>query len=207
MEKLTSKQQIIYEYIKNFIKSNSYPPSIREIAEGVNLSSTATVHAHLKNLQNKGYIKINTSKNRAIELVEDQIENINYISNNIVSVPNLGMITAGNPIEAIETPDEFIDLPSYLVPSNSQVFTLNVKGDSMINIGVFDGDVAIIEKTSNVRNGDHVVAMTPDFEVTLKTFYKEANHYRLQPENDELEPIIVKDVQVLGKLIGLYRQY
>lgn len=207
MESLTTKQQVIFDYIKDFIKSNSYPPSIREIAHGVNLSSTATVHVHLKNLESKGYIKINTSKNRAIELIEDSIVDNSYFSSNIVSVPNLGTVTAGNPVEAIETPDEFIDLPSYLVPSNSQVFTLNVKGDSMINIGVFDGDTAIIEKTSNVRNGDHVVAMTPDFEVTLKTFYKENGYFRLQPENDNLEPIIVKDVQVIGKLIGLYRQY
>lgn len=203
MKELTNKQKVIYEYIKSFIQTNSYPPSIREIAQGVNLSSTATVHVHLKNLMDKGYIKINASKNRAIELIEETKQ----IANNVVSVPNLGTVTAGNPIEAIETPDEFIDLPSYLVPSNSQVFTLNVKGDSMINIGVHDGDVAIIEKTSNVRNGDHVVAMTPDFEVTLKTFYKESNHFRLQPENDNMDPIIVKDVQVVGKLIGLYRKY
>lgn len=207
MEELTSKQQIIYTYIKEFIKVNSYPPSIREIAEGVGLSSTATVHAHLKNLMTKGYIKINTSKNRAIELIESEEEKSYSEPSNVVSVPNLGIVTAGNPIEAIETPDDYIDLPSYLVPSNSEIFTLTVKGDSMINIGVHDGDTAIIEKTSVARNGDHVVAMTPDFEVTLKTFYKEADHFRLQPENDNLDPILVKDVQIVGKLIGLYRKY
>lgn len=207
MEKLTKKQQVIYDYIKNYIIENSYPPSIREIAKGVDLSSTATVHVHLKNLKQKGYIKINESKNRAIELVEELDKVIDQLANNIVRVPNLGTVTAGNPIEAIETPDEFIDLPSYLVPSNSQVFTLNVKGDSMINIGVHDGDTAIIEKTANVRNGDHVVAMTPDFEVTLKTFYKEQDHFRLQPENDNMDPIILREVQIIGKLIGLYRKY
>ncbi len=205
MEKLTAKQKVIYEYIKQFIIKNSYPPSIREIAQGVDLSSTATVHVHLKNLQDKGYIKVNASKNRAIELVEEL--NTTQTSSNVVTVPNLGTVTAGNPIEAIETPDEFIDLPSFLIPSSAEVFTLNVKGDSMINIGIFDGDIAVIEKTANVRNGDVVVAMTPDFEVTLKTFYKESDHFRLQPENDSMDPIIVKDVQVVGKLIGLYRNY
>ncbi len=201
MDKLTNKQQIIYDYISNFINEHGFPPTIREIANGVNLSSSATVHAHLKNLEKKGYLNVSNNKNRAIEL------NLPQTSSNVIKVPNLGTVTAGNPIEAIETPDEYIDLPSFLVPSNKEVFTLTVKGDSMINIGVYDGDTAIIEKTNNARNGDHVVAMTEEFEVTLKTFYKEQDHYRLQPENDELEPIIVKDVQVIGKLIGLYRQY
>ncbi len=205
MEKLTTKQEIVYEFISSFIKNNNYPPTIREIATGVNLSSSATVHAHLKNLEKKGYIKVSNNKNRAIEIIGEQA--IPSEDKNIVSVPNLGIVTAGNPIEAIETPDEYIDLPSFLVPSRSEVFTLTVSGDSMINIGVYDGDTAIIEKTANVRNGDHVVAMTPEFEVTLKTFYKENGYYRLQPENDNLDPIIVKDVQVIGKLIGIYRQY
>ncbi len=205
MEKLTRKQGQIYEFIKQFIIDNNYPPTIREIATGVDLSSSATVHAHLKNLEKKGYIKVSNNKNRAIELVESLSEG--KTSTNVVSVPNLGIVTAGNPIEAIETPNDYVDIPSFLIPSQSEVFTLTVSGDSMINIGVYDGDTAIIEKTTIARNGDHVVAMTPEFEVTLKTFYKENGYYRLQPENDNLEPIIVKDVQVIGKLIGLYRKY
>lgn len=204
MEELTTKQQKVYDFIEDFIINNNYPPTIREIASGVNLSSSATVHAHLKNLEKKNYIKIANNKNRTIELVNTTKSET---SSSVVTVPNLGKVTAGNPIEAIEMPDEYVDLPSFLVPSKGEVFTLTVSGDSMINIGVYDGDTAIIEKTSNVKNGDHVVAMTPDFEVTLKTFYKESNHYRLQPENDNLEPIIVKEVQVVGKLIGIYRQY
>ncbi len=206
MEKLTAKQEIIYNFIKDFINENSYPPTIREIANGVDLSSTATVHTHLKNLQKKGYISISEAKNRAIELV-DKAQPYENKNPNVISVPNLGKVTAGNPIEAIETPNEFMELPSFLIPKGSEVFTLNVSGDSMINIGVYDGDVAIIEKTTIARNGEHIVAMTPDFEVTLKTFYKEDGYYRLQPENDNLEPIILKEVQIIGKLIGLYRQY
>ncbi|MFV0499252.1 MAG: transcriptional repressor LexA [Bacilli bacterium] len=206
MKALTAKQKPIYEFIKEYIEKKSYPPTVREIAKGVNLSSTSTVHTHLKNLVALGYIKMNSSKNRTIEIVE-QNSSEKLPLNNIVTVPILGVVTAGNPIEAIENPDDYIDLPSYLIPNKSEVFTLNVKGDSMINIGVFDGDIAIIEKTSNVRNGDHVVAMTSDFEVTLKTFYKEKKHFRLQPQNDSLDPIILSEVQVIGKLIGLYRKY
>lgn len=204
MENLTNKQQKVYDFIKSFIEENNYPPTIREIATGVNLSSSATVHVHLKNLEKKSYIKVSNNKNRAIELLREQPKKEHF---DVVCVPNLGKVTAGNPIEAIELPDEFIDLPSFLVPNGKEVFALTVSGDSMINIGVFDGDTAIIEKTSNARNGEYVVAMTPDFEVTLKTFYKEHSQYRLQPENDNLRPIILKDVQVIGKLIGIYRKY
>ncbi len=206
MKDLTTKQRIIFEFIKEFIEENNYSPSIRDIAKGVGLSSTATVHTHLKNLSDKGIITIDPTKSRSIYITSStEIPTSNNI--NILTVPNLGVVTAGDPIIAIEQPDEYIDIPSFLAPSNAEVFTLTVKGDSMINIGVYDGDTAIIEKTSNVRNGDHVVAMTEDFEVTLKTFYKEQNGYRLQPENDNLDPIYVKDVQVIGKLIGLYRKY
>ncbi len=206
MEELTKKQKVIYEFLKAYIRENKFPPSVREVAKGVGLSSTATVHTHLKNLEKKGVISISNSKNRAIELLETTKEDDNFNAN-ILKVPNLGIVTAGNPIEAIEQPDNWIDIPSFLVKANSEIFCLTVKGDSMINIGVFDGDTAIIEKTNNARNGDHVVAMTEDFEVTLKTFYKEPNGYRLQPENDNLEPIYLKEVQVIGKLAGIYRKY
>ena len=144
------------------------------------------------------------SKNRAIELLVDN-EYINH-NENIVNVPLLGKITAGSPIEAIERPDEYFSIPSYLVPKNKEVFTLNVSGCSMINAGILDGDIVIVERRNTARNGEIVVAMTDENEVTLKTFYKENGYFRLQPENDTMEPIILNNVTILGKAIGLYRK-
>ena len=168
------------------------------------VSSPATIHAHLENLEEKGVIKKESTKNRAIELL---VEN-EYIDNNeeVSKVPLLGKITAGSPIEAIENPDEYFTLPSYLIPNNKEVFTLLVDGESMINAGIYDGDIVIVERTKEARNGNIVVAMTEDSEVTLKTFYKEKNHIRLQPENDYMEPIILSNISILGRAIGLYRK-
>lgn len=204
MEKLTRKQEEIMNFIKEYIVSHGYPPTVREIAKGVGVSSPATVQAHLNNLEHKGVIKKDGTKNRAIELL---VENEFAIQEtNVVEVPLLGKITAGNPIEAIERPGEYFSLPAYLIPNNKEVFTLLVSGNSMINAGIFDGDIVIVEKQNTARNGEIVVAMTDENEVTLKTFYKEANYFRLQPENDTMDPIILNNVTILGKAIGLYRK-
>lgn len=204
MKELTKKQNLILDYIKSYIVSHGYPPTIREIGAAVGSSSPATIHAHLANLESKGYIKKQNSKNRALELlVDNEYEPKNEL---IVDVPLLGKITAGSPIEAIENPNEYFSLPSYLIPKNKEVFTLNVQGCSMINAGILDGDVVIVEKRNTARNGEIVVAMTDENEVTLKTFYKEDGYFRLQPENDTMDPIILNNVTILGKAIGLYRK-
>lgn len=204
MEKLTKRQADVLNYVKNFIVSHGYPPTVREIGRALDISSPATIHAHLANLEKKGFIKKEGSKNRAIELlVKNEFEKQNDL---VAEVPLLGRITAGSPIEAIEMPDEYFALPTYLLPKGKEVFTLKVNGTSMINAGILDGDVVIVERNSNARNGEIVVAMTEENEVTLKTFYKEKGHFRLQPENDTMEPIILNNVTILGKAIGLYRK-
>ena len=204
MEKLTKRQEEILNYIKKYVISHGFPPTVREIGAALGVSSPATIHAHLDNLQNKGVIRKDSSKNRAIELL---VEN-EYLEKDeeITKVPLLGKITAGSPIEAIENPNEYFSLPSYLIPKQKEVFTLNVSGDSMINAGILDGDIVIIERCTTAPNGTIVVAMTDDNEVTLKTFYKEKNHFRLQPENDSMDPIILDNVFILGKALGLYRK-
>ena len=171
----------------------------------LNLSSPATIQVHLNCLAEKGYISKGSNRNRTIEL---NVEN-EYIKKEelAVNIPLLGKITAGSPIEAIEQPNEFFPLPTNLVPKEKEVFALNVSGESMINAGIHDGDIVIIEKQNTARNGEIVVAMNDDNEVTLKTFYKENNHIRLQPENDTMEPIILDNVFILGKAIGLYRKF
>ena len=204
MKELTKKQKQILDFIKTYMVSHGYPPTIREIGTAVGSSSPATIHAHLANLEENGYIKKQNSKNRALELlVENEFEPKNE---NVVDVPLLGKITAGSPIEAIENPNEFFSLPAFLIPKNKEVFTLNVSGCSMINAGIFDGDIVIVEKRNTARNGEIVVAMTDENEVTLKRFYKENGHFRLQPENDTMDPIILPNVTILGIAIGLYRK-
>ncbi len=204
MEKLTNRQKDVLDYIKSYIVSHGYPPTVREIGAALDTSSPATIHAHLKNLEKKGFIRKDFSKNRAIELL---VEN-EYVSNDdkVIEVPLLGKITAGSPIEAIEMPDEYFSLPAYLLPKGKEVFTLKVSGESMINAGILDGDVVIVERKNTAHNGDIVVAMTDENEVTLKTYYKEQTHFRLQPENDTMAPIILDNVTILGKAIGLYRK-
>ncbi len=204
MEKLTKRQEDALNFIKTYIVSHGYPPTVREIAEAIGVSSPATVQAHLDCLANKGYIKKGNNKNRTIELMVDN----EFLpqNENVVEVPLLGKITAGNPIDAIENPNEYFSLPAYLIPNNKEVFTLNVSGESMINAGILDGDIIIVERKNTASNGEIVVAMTEDNEVTLKTFYKENGHIRLQPENDTMEPFIFDNVFILGKAIGLYRK-
>ncbi len=204
MKELTKRQNEILTYIKKYMVSHGYPPTIREIGADLGVSSPATIHAHLANLESKGFIKKEDTKNRAIELL---VENEYAIKDEeVVSVPLLGKITAGSPIEAIEKPDEYFSLPAYLIPNNKEVFTLLVSGTSMINAGILDGDIVIVERRNSARNGEIVVAMTDENEVTLKTFYKESGYFRLQPENDTMDPIILDNVTILGKAIGLYRK-
>ena len=205
MEKLTRRQEDVLNYVKGYIVSHGYPPTIREIGRALDISSPATIHAHLSNLEQKGFIRKENSKNRAIELLVENEYNL-PTKEDVVSVPLLGKITAGSPIEAIEMPDEFFALPAYLIPKDKEVFTLKVSGCSMINAGILDGDIVIVERRNTARNGEIVVAMTDENEVTLKTFYKEVDHIRLQPENDTMDPIILPNVTILGKAIGLYRK-
>ena len=203
-KKLTPRQEEILTYIKKYTAMHGYPPAIREICAGVGLNSPATVFVHIKNLEKNGYIKSTNNKFRTIELLVDN----EYLEKNedVVKVPLLGKITAGNPITAIEQPDEYFDLPASLMPKSGEVFTLHVSGESMINKGIFDDDYVIVKRQNDAKNGDIVVAMTEENEVTLKTFYKEKDHNRLQPENDTMEPLIFPNVTILGKAIGLYRK-
>lgn len=204
-EGLTTKQNEILIFIKRYTAKNNYPPSIREISKGVNLKSPATTHVHVKNLIDKGYLKRNLNNHKILELlVPNEFEKSDALT---VQIPLLGKVTAGNPIEAIENPDEYFPVPIQLIPKNSEVFTLRVSGESMINAGILDNDIVIIERKNTAKNGDIVVAMNDDNEVTLKTFYKEENYFRLQPENDFMTPIILKNVTILGKAIGLYRKF
>lgn len=205
MEKLTTRQEHILQIIKQLIAKNGYPPTVREIGEKANLNSPATIHFHLTKLEEKGYIKKDNSKNRTIEILvpNEYIEK----EENVVDVPLLGKVTAGTPIEAIETPDEYFSLPANLINTKNDVFTLRVSGESMINVGIYDGDILIVERKNTAHNGETVVAMNTDNEATVKTFYKENGYFRLQPENDTMEPIILKEVTILGKVIGLYRKF
>lgn len=204
MENITKKQDKVLTFIKKFVVENGYPPSVREIGAGLGLSSPATVHTHLTKLEKAGCIRKTDSKFRTIEVLVENEYQVN--DSDLVKVPLLGKITAGNPIEAIERPFEFFSLPADLIPNKESVFTLEVSGESMINKGIYDGDFVIVQKQKQARNGDVVVAMTEENEVTLKTFYKEKDYIRLQPENDTMAPIILPDVQILGKAIGLYRK-
>jgi repressor LexA len=204
MDKLTPRQEETLKFIKEKIASNGYPPTVREIGKFLGLSSPATIQVHLSNLADKGYIKKGGNKSRAIELL---VKN-EYTDKNedVIQVPLLGMVTAGSPIEAIERPNEFFSLPAYLIPNKKEVFTLNVSGESMINAGILNGDIVIVQRQNTANNGDIVVAMTDENEVTLKRFYKEKDFIRLQPENDYMAPIILPNVSILGKAIGLYRK-
>ena len=204
MERITKKQNETLTFIKKYMVEHGFPPSVREICKGMNLNSPATVHAHLKELEKKGIIRKECNKFRTIELlVENEFQEKNE---DIVKVPLLGKVACGNPIEAIEQPNEFFDIPASLIPPKETIFTLECSGDSMINVGIYDGDYVIVQKQRVARNGDMVVALTDDNEVTLKTFYKENDHIRLQPENDTMSPIILDNCTILGKAIGLYRK-
>ena len=198
--RISNKQKEILEYLKSQIINKGYPPAVREICEAVKLKSTSSVHSHLETLEKNGYIRRDPSKPRAIEIIDDEF---NLTRRELVNVPIVGTITAGQPILAVQNIDSYFPIPSEYMP-NEETFMLMVKGDSMINVGIFNGDKILVQRQSHAKNGDFVVAMIED-EVTVKTFYKENGYYRLQPENDSMEPIIVPELQILGKVIGLFR--
>lgn len=200
--KITSKQKEILEFMKKEILSKGYPPAVREICEAVHLKSTSSVHSHLETLEKNGYIRRNPAKPRAIEIVDD---NFNFTRREIVNVPIVGTVTAGQPVLAVENIESYFPIPMDYMP-NQETFMLKVKGESMINAGIFDGDTILVQKQSHAKNGDFVVALIED-SVTVKTFYKEKDYYRLQPENDYMDSIIVPEVEILGKVIGLFRMF
>lgn len=199
-EKITPKQQEILEYIKETILKKGYPPAVREICEAVNLKSTSSVHSHLETLERNGYIRRDPTKPRTIEIIDDCF---NLARREIVNVPLLGTVAAGMPLLAQENIENYFPIPTEMLP-DKEVFMLRVKGDSMIEAGIFNGDLIFVEKTVTAENGEIVVALLDD-SATVKRFYKENGHYRLQPENSSMEPIIVDEVQILGKVFGLFR--
>lgn len=200
--KISKKQSEILEYIKEQILEKGYPPAVREICEAVHLKSTSSVHAHLETLEKNGYIRRDPTKPRAIEICDDSFQ---LVRNEMTSIPIIGTVAAGQPILAAENIEGYFPVPVDMVP-NAETFILKVKGDSMINAGIFSGDQIFVERTNVARNGDMVVALVDD-SATVKTFYKEQGHVRLQPENDTMDPIIVDDCDILGKVFGVFRLY
>ena len=198
--KISAKQQEILDYIKVEILKRGYPPAVREICEAVNLRSTSSVHSHLESLEKNGYIRRDPTKPRAIEICDD---NFQMVRTEMVSLPVVGQVAAGTPILAEENIDSYFPVPAELVPQGES-FVLKVKGDSMINVGIFSGDQIFVNACNTAHNGDTVVALIDD-SATVKTFYKEDGHIRLQPENDTMDPIIVDDCQILGKVFGVFR--
>ena len=198
--KISAKQQEILEYIKSEIVNRGYPPTVRDICNAVNLKSTSSVHSHLATLEREGYIIRYKTKPRAIEIVD---ESFNTTRREIVNIPVVGRVAAGEPILAVQNIDNYFPVPAEYL-SNSVTFMLTVKGESMINVGIYDGDTIIVEQCNTASNGEIIVALVED-SATVKTFYKENGHIRLQPENDTMDPIIVPDCKILGRVIGLFR--
>ena len=198
--KISAKQQEILEYIKDEILHKGYPPAVREICQAVNLKSTSSVHSHLETLEKNGYIRRDPTKPRAIEIMDDTF---NLNRREMVNVPILGNVAAGEPLFAEENIEDYFPIPAEMVP-NSEVFMLHVRGESMINVGILDGDNVLVQQQSTAKDGEMVVALVED-SATVKTFYKEDGYIRLQPENDFMEPIIVSDVMIMGKVIGTFR--
>ena len=197
---ITKKQTEIIEYIKSQILNKGYPPSVRDICTAVNLKSTSSVHAHLETLEKNGYIRRDPTKPRAIEIIDD---NFNLTRREVVNVPLIGQVAAGQPLLAVENITSYFPIPAEFIPKE-EVFMLNVKGESMVNAGIYDGDQIIVKQQSTASNGEIVVALVDD-SATVKRFYKENGHIRLQPENDFMEPIIVDSCEIIGKVIGLIR--
>lgn len=200
--KITPKQQEILDFIKSEILQKGYPPAVRDICEAVHLKSTSSVHSHLETLEKNGYIRRDPTKPRAIEIME---ENFYMLRHEVVNVPLVGTVAAGQPILAAENIESYFPIPAEYIPNND-TFMLKVKGDSMVNAGIFDGDQILVQQQSIAENGEMVVAMVGD-SATVKTFYKEDGHYRLQPENDSMNPIIVDEVTILGKVFGVFRLF
>ena len=206
MEKLSQKQFEILEYMKKAVREKGYPPSVREICDAVGLKSTSTVHGHLERLERKGYIRRDPAKPRAIEIFSDNDSgNSDGSSRELIEVPIVGTVTAGIPILAMENIEDTFPIPSDYAP-NGNIFMLRVKGDSMINAGIYNKDLIMVRQQNTADNGDIVVALIEDF-ATVKTYYKENGYIRLQPENPTMSPIIVRDVSILGKVVGLYRKF
>ena len=201
--KISPKQQEILEYIKEQTLSRGFPPAVRDICKAVNLKSTSSVHSHLETLEKNGYIRRDPTKPRAIEICDD---GFNMVRTEIVSIPVIGQVAAGTPILAEENIDSYIPIPAEMCPKGSDAFILNVKGDSMINAGIYNGDKLFVQVCNTAKNGDQVVALIDD-SATVKTFYKEQGHIRLQHENDSMDPIIVDDCKILGKVFGVMRFY
>lgn len=200
--KISSKQQEILDYIKEEILKRGYPPAVREICEAVHLKSTSSVHSHLETLEKNGYIRRDPTKPRAIEICDD---NFQMVRTEMVSLPVIGQVAAGMPILAEENIESYFPIPAEMVP-RGESFILKVKGDSMINAGIFSGDRIFVNSCNSAHNGDMVVALIDD-SATVKTFYKEDGHIRLQPENDTMDPIIVDDCQILGIVFGVFRLF
>ena len=198
--KISKKQTEILEYIKSEILRIGYPPAVREICEAVNLRSTSSVHAHLESLEKNGYIRRDPTKPRAIEIIDDSF---NLTRREMVNVPMVGQVAAGEPILAEQNITNYFPIPMEFMPNND-TFMLTVRGESMINVGIYDGDYVLVEKKQTASNGEIVVALVED-SATVKTFYKEVGYYRLQPENDDMDPIIVTNCEILGKVIGVFR--
>ena len=201
MEEEKNKQTEIYEFLKTYTGNKGYPPSVREICEAVSLSSTSTVHGHLKRLEKKGMIKRDPLKPRALEIAE-----LSAPKKEMINIPIVGKITAGLPILATENIEDTFPIPLDYIKHDKELFMLRVSGQSMINVGIRDNDLAIIENAQNAINGDIVVALIDD-SATIKRFFKEKDHIRLQPENDTMEPILVDDCKILGKLVGIFRSF
>lgn len=200
--KITQKQQEILDFIKAEILKKGYPPAVRDICEAVHLKSTSSVHSHLETLERNGYIRRDPTKPRAIEIMD---EDFYMLRHEMVNVPLVGTVAAGQPILAAENIESYFPIPSEYVP-NADTFMLRVKGESMVNAGIFDGDQIMVQQQTTADNGDIVVALI-DEEATVKTFYRENGHYRLQPENDTMKPIIVDEVTILGKVFGVFRLF
>lgn len=198
--RISDKQREILEYMKQEILNKGYPPTVRELCDAVHLKSTSSIHSHLETLEKNGYIRRDPSKPRAIEIVDD---NFNLTRREVVNVPIVGSIAAGQPLLAIQNIDNYFPIPAEYMP-NQNTFMLKVKGESMINAGIFDGDVILVKQQSTAKNGEIVAALVED-SATVKTFYKEDGHIRLQPENDNMDPIIVPDCQILGVVFGVFR--
>ena len=199
-DKITAKQTEILEYIKECVLKKGYPPSVREICEAVHLKSTSSVHSHLATLEVKGYIRSDPTKPRTIEIIDEEF---NPARRELVNIPVVGTVAAGQPILAEENISDYFPVPADILP-NADVFMLEVKGESMINAAILNGDKLIVRIQNTAENGDKVVALLDD-SATVKTFYKEDGHYRLQPENDSMDPIIADHVQILGKVVGVIR--
>ena len=206
MEELSERQKQIFKYILQEINKKGYPPSVREIGKAVGLKSPASVHSHLKTLEKLNYIRRDPSKPRAIEVLYNK-DDTEQMRKEMIDIPLVGKVTAGEPILAEENIEDYFPVPAdYLKTTSKDFFMLKVKGDSMINAGIHDGDLVIAQKQNNANNGEIVIGLIED-EATVKSYYKEKDHIRLQPENDNYEPILSKNVHVLGKVVGLYRKF